>query len=65
MEKYLIYAHASANPPPNIKLNTWYSFEELKQRFSLEEIKAFFNPTNFQSSELDDPKVEIKKSNKE
>lgn len=52
MSKYLIYVHPSV-PPANIKVNTWYSLEELQVRFDLDYIKAFFHPANFSFSELE------------
>lgn len=52
MTKYLVYIHP-AIPPANIKLNTWYSLEELKERFSMEYIRQFFSPANFAWEDLD------------
>lgn len=52
MNKYLIYVHP-AYPPANIKVGTWYLLEELQERFSLDELKCFFHPTNFSWSEIE------------
>ncbi len=58
-KKFLVYAHPSV-PPVNIKINVWYSLDELKERFDLEEIKHFFQPSNFAWEDLD--KVDVKKN---
>ena len=55
MVKYCIYSHAAV-PPANIKLEQWYALEELKERFTLDEIKLYFIPANFSLSELE-PKI--------
>lgn len=63
MEKYLVYCHPSI-APTNIKLNTWYSLNELKERFTIEEIKCFFTPCNFSFSELNNENKKKSDKNK-
>lgn len=55
MQKCLIYNH-SAIPPVNIKLNQWYTLDELRNvySFSLDYITAFFMPTNFGWEEIEE-----------
>ena len=65
MTKYLVYSHAPV-PPANIKPNTWYSLEELQERFDIEYIKTFFSTANFAWEDLDEKKVSnLKKDNKQ
>lgn len=64
MTKYLVYVHSS-KPPANIKVGTWYSLDELKQRFEMGYIKEFFSPSNFAWEDLNEKKPnDIKKDNK-
>ncbi len=55
MTKYLVYIHPSV-PPANIKVGTWYSLEELQERFDSEFIKCFFTPSNFGWEEIESKK---------
>lgn len=57
MTRYLVYIHPSV-APAGIKVETWYSLEELQARFNLDYIKAFFTPANFGWEETE----EIKKN---
>lgn len=52
MTKYLVYIHPAV-PSCNIKINTWYSLEELQERFDLDYIKSFFTPANFAWEDLE------------
>lgn len=62
MEKYCVYCHASV-PPVGIQTGQWYRLEELKERFGLEYVTAFFFPANFSWTDVEEiyPK---KKKNK-
>lgn len=59
MEKYLIYTHPAV-APIGIESNKVYSLKLLEKRFTLEEIKCFFTPDNFEW-EKQSPKIKIEK----
>ena len=64
MTKYCIYVHPSV-PPVGIKVGVWYSLEELKERFTLEEIVFKFQGANFGFEELEEVYPKKKEVEKE
>jgi len=63
MTKFLVYCHPSV-PSIGIKINTWYSLEELQLKYSLEHIKCFFHPANFGWEEIEPEVKPIVKTSK-
>jgi hypothetical protein len=51
MDKFLTYNHPSV-PMKGIVVGRTYTLEELQEKFTLDEIKCFFKPTNFSFDEL-------------
>lgn len=64
MIKYLTYFHSSV-PPIGIKLNQWYSLEELKEKFTMDYIVNFFFPANFGWEEIEEVYPKKKEVEKE
>jgi hypothetical protein len=52
MDKFLKYNHPAV-APKGIEIERSYSLAELQKRFSLDQIKCFFKPENFEWSELE------------